>query len=1028
MTKIQLKRSSVVDGGSAKEPTAAQMEYGELAVNYSSQDPAIFIKDSNNDIIRLAGADAIGGELPSGGSGDRPNPPTIGDLYFDTDLDLILYYNGSEWVPVGDGAYVKVAGDNMTGTLTIGPEGGPAKTTLNADGSAAFAGKATSASTSAADSGTTLVTKDYVDGSAVTPGDGALTIKTSGGDSGTGTFTANQSGNSTITLPAIPYSDITGTPAIPAPAGAGTITITQPGSPNQTFNVNQSGDTTIALKNDNTVTTPGDGALTIQTSGGDAATGTFTANQSGASTITLPPISYSDLTDVPPNAAAPGNGALTIETSGGDAATGTFTANQSGASTIKLPPISYSDLVDVPPDAAAPGNGELILQTSAGDRATGTFTANQNSASILILPAIDYSDLTNKPNIPTVPTVGNGTITITQPGTTSQTFTVNQTGDTTIALKNDNTVVTPGNGALTIETSGGDEATGTFTANQSGASTITLPPIDYKDLTGKPSIPAPAGAGTITITQPGSPDQTFNVNQSGDTTVVLKNDNTQTTPGNGALTIRTSGGDTATGSFTANQSTGSTLTLPAIDYNDLTGKPSIPAAAGNGTITIKQPGTTDQSFTVNQSGNTTINLRNDNTVTTPGNGALTIRTSGGDTATGSFTANQSTASTITLPAIPYSDITGKPDIPSVGAGTITIKQPGTTDQTFNVNQGGNTTINLKNDNTVVTPGNGAINFNAGNGLTSTGSNATANQSTASTKTFSVEAADNTISVGSSGISVNTSALPSAPGTNLGTSTSTTKVTITSSTGNNTDILAASSSKAGVMTTSQYSTLYGALQRSGGTMTGDLILGSSAPLIKTQGTNNAGISGAANQAVGLYSNHVNQQQSIRMVYQGAELSHNGNGVPGIDYQGGGRIGMQWHAPRVDFHVNTGSAGYVTLTASDVRLKNNITSISEGALDYINQLNPVSFTWIDPTFRYNAVDIEAGGDALIRHGFIADEVISVIPQASATPAPTEENPDPIKDYDDRTILAFLTKAVQELSAENTELKQRLDAAGL
>nr|BDD43767.1 hypothetical protein 3 [bacterium] len=941
MTKIQLKRSSVVDGGSAKEPTAAQMEYGELAVNYSSQDPAIFIKDSNNDIIRLAGADAIGGELPSGGSGDRPNPPTIGDLYFDTDLDLILYYNGSEWVPVGDGAYVKVAGDNMTGTLTIGPEGGPAKTTLNADGSAAFAGKATSASTSAADSGTTLVTKDYVDGSAVTPGDGALTIKTSGGDSGTGTFTANQSGNSTITLPAIPYSDITGTPAIPAPAGAGTITITQPGSPNQTFNVNQSGDTTIALKNDNTVTTPGDGALTIQTSGGDAATGTFTANQSGASTITLPPISYSDLTDVPPNAAAPGNGALTIETSGGDAATGTFTANQSGASTIKLPPISYSDLVDVPPDAAAPGNGELILQTSAGDRATGTFTANQNSASILILPAIDYSDLTNKPNIPTVPTVGNGTITITQPGTTSQTFTVNQTGDTTIALKNDNTVVTPGNGALTIETSGGDEATGTFTANQSGASTITLPPIDYKDLTGKPSIPAPAGAGTITITQPGSPDQTFNVNQSGDTTVVLKNDNTQTTPGNGALTIRTSGGDTATGSFTA---------------------------------------------------------------------------------------NQSTASTITLPAIPYSDITGKPDIPSVGAGTITIKQPGTTDQTFNVNQGGNTTINLKNDNTVVTPGNGAINFNAGNGLTSTGSNATANQSTASTKTFSVEAADNTISVGSSGISVNTSALPSAPGTNLGTSTSTTKVTITSSTGNNTDILAASSSKAGVMTTSQYSTLYGALQRSGGTMTGDLILGSSAPLIKTQGTNNAGISGAANQAVGLYSNHVNQQQSIRMVYQGAELSHNGNGVPGIDYQGGGRIGMQWHAPRVDFHVNTGSAGYVTLTASDVRLKNNITSISEGALDYINQLNPVSFTWIDPTFRYNAVDIEAGGDALIRHGFIADEVISVIPQASATPAPTEENPDPIKDYDDRTILAFLTKAVQELSAENTELKQRLDAAGL
>jgi len=51
--KIQLKRSNVLDGGSAKKPTAAQMEYGELAVNYNSNDPVIFIKDSTNQIIRL---------------------------------------------------------------------------------------------------------------------------------------------------------------------------------------------------------------------------------------------------------------------------------------------------------------------------------------------------------------------------------------------------------------------------------------------------------------------------------------------------------------------------------------------------------------------------------------------------------------------------------------------------------------------------------------------------------------------------------------------------------------------------------------------------------------------------------------------------------------------------------------------------------------------------------------------------------------------------------------------------------------
>ena len=53
--KIQLKRSNVLDTGKAKEPTAAQMEYGELAVNYNTADPTIFIKDSSNGIVRING-------------------------------------------------------------------------------------------------------------------------------------------------------------------------------------------------------------------------------------------------------------------------------------------------------------------------------------------------------------------------------------------------------------------------------------------------------------------------------------------------------------------------------------------------------------------------------------------------------------------------------------------------------------------------------------------------------------------------------------------------------------------------------------------------------------------------------------------------------------------------------------------------------------------------------------------------------------------------------------------------------------
>ena len=65
--KLQLKRSNVLDGASAKAPSAAQMEYGELAVNFNSGDPVLFIKDSDDAVIRIAGAGAPGG---GGGAGD----------------------------------------------------------------------------------------------------------------------------------------------------------------------------------------------------------------------------------------------------------------------------------------------------------------------------------------------------------------------------------------------------------------------------------------------------------------------------------------------------------------------------------------------------------------------------------------------------------------------------------------------------------------------------------------------------------------------------------------------------------------------------------------------------------------------------------------------------------------------------------------------------------------------------------------------------------------------------------------------
>ena len=100
--KIQLKRSNVLDGAFAKEPTDTQMEFGELAVNYNSGDPVIFMKDSADQIIRIAGAGAPGG---GGGAGDGLIQIDNGDNTFNLAVKAYPGYGiavESQGVRIGD--------------------------------------------------------------------------------------------------------------------------------------------------------------------------------------------------------------------------------------------------------------------------------------------------------------------------------------------------------------------------------------------------------------------------------------------------------------------------------------------------------------------------------------------------------------------------------------------------------------------------------------------------------------------------------------------------------------------------------------------------------------------------------------------------------------------------------------------------------------------------------------------------------------------------------------------------------------
>ena len=165
--KIQLKRSNQLESGAAKEPTAGQMEYGELAVNYNNDDPAIFLKTSTDEVIRISGIGSIADdgqvELPS--SQNPPTNPSPGNLWFNSeDGRLYIYYKDvdtEQWVDASpdswnpsdlpdfdnpnvqpdsnfDQRYVNAVGDNMTGDLTLGTD----KITLGAtSGSASFSSR-----------------------------------------------------------------------------------------------------------------------------------------------------------------------------------------------------------------------------------------------------------------------------------------------------------------------------------------------------------------------------------------------------------------------------------------------------------------------------------------------------------------------------------------------------------------------------------------------------------------------------------------------------------------------------------------------------------------------------------------------------------------------------------------------------------------------------------------------------------------------------------------------------------------------
>jgi hypothetical protein len=120
------------------------------------------------------------------------------------------------------------------------------------------------------------------------------------------------------------------------------------------------------------------------------------------------------------------------------------------------------------------------------------------------------------------------------------------------------------------------------------------------------------------------------------------------------------------------------------------------------------------------------------------------------------------------------------------------------------------------------------------------------------------------------------------------------------------------------------------------------------------------------------------------------------------------------------------GNAQITAiSDVRLKENIVDSQRNALEIIDKIRVVDFTWNDPSDQ--CVNNKASRG--VWTGLIAQEAVSHIPWIINKPPEDTENGKPVYwTVDYAHAVPFLMKAIQEQQTIIESLKARLDAANL
>ena len=106
----------------SKRPTSSQLDIGEIAVNYDSGTPGLFLEDAAGNIIKVGPTEISGTAPNSSPSGSAGN--SLGESWLDTSVtpSYLKIYDGSSWT-AASGISIDSSGDgSFPNSLTLGSD------------------------------------------------------------------------------------------------------------------------------------------------------------------------------------------------------------------------------------------------------------------------------------------------------------------------------------------------------------------------------------------------------------------------------------------------------------------------------------------------------------------------------------------------------------------------------------------------------------------------------------------------------------------------------------------------------------------------------------------------------------------------------------------------------------------------------------------------------------------------------------------------------------------------------------------